>query len=510
MTHFNGPQLLITLDAPTAGVLNLSVETNIYSEWKEWVLGRYLFNTETDVNGTTERITYTDHSLHTGQAVTYHNDGGTENIGLVNGTVYYVRADDASGDRNTFELYDTEVNAEGSPSTVGRIDLTASGVGNGETHRIAADNSKFLAAFRTIGGDPLAAGLDAGPYFFIQNQAGFGWRIISTDEDQTINYQGNLIPEDATAPIINVTTGRSVLHLGLQPITQRIDEVLGAAQLANYKGCVVIDSTYGVAGTAYPTGTEGQPSSNLADALTIAIILGIRKICLRNTSIQLTGALTSFAIIGIGVDDIDAVDLNGQDISGTRLQNVSVSGDLATITSPIEFDRCRVGNVTDFTGVMNNCGIEDTVTLAAGKTEMINCYSNAPTGTDAEIDVQGANLVDLFVRGFIGAFNVSNSTNASSVISLDLLSGVPTLEASVTTPNIIVRGVGTYINNTGLTINDIGLIDQADVRLIKQMTSGNATVSLDDLSVTVYDEDGVTVLATFSLSADGRIRTRLT
>ena len=506
MPHFNGPQLLITLDAPTTGVLNLSVETDLYSPWKEWVIGRYFFDTETDVNGTTELITYTDHSLHTGQAIVYYKDGGTESIGLVDGTIYYVRADDASGDRNTFELYDTEANADAGPATTGRMDLTASGVGNGETHRITADNSKFLAAFRTIGGAPLAAGLDAGPYFFIQNTS--GWRIISTDEDQTINYQGNLIPEDASVPIINVTTGRSVLHLGLQPITQRIDEVLSAAQLANYGGCIFIDSTYGVAGIAYPTGTEGQPSSNLVDALSIAVILGIRRLCLRNTSIQLTGALTNFVIEGRGVDDVDAVDINGQDISGTRLKEVSVSGDLPTLTSPIEFKSCRVGNVTDFTGKMTKCGLENTVSLVAGTTELINCYSNAPTGTDAEIDIQGANLVDLFVRGFIGAFTISNSTNASSVISLDLLSGVPTLANTITSPSVIVRGVGTYINNTALVINDIGLIDQADVRLIKQMTSGNATVSVDDLTVTVYDEDQVTVLATFSLSADGRIRTR--
>jgi hypothetical protein len=508
MTHFNGPQLLITLDAPTAGVLNLSVELNLYSEWKEWVRGNYSFNTETDVNGTTERITFTDHSLHTGQRVFYYDDGGTENIGLVDSTAYYIRADDASGDRNTFELYDTKANAEGGPATTGRIDLTASGVGLGETHRISADNAKFIDAFRTIGGDPLAAGLDAGPYFFLNNVD--GWRIISTDEDQTINYQGNLIPEDASLPIINVTTGRSVLHLGLQPITQRIDEVLSAAQLGNYSGCVVIDSVYGIGGTAYPTGTLGQPSNNLADALTIAAVLGIRKLCLKNTNITLTGSLTNFTIEGLGVDDLSTVSLAGQDVSGSTYRNVGVTGDLPTLTSPLKFESCRVGNVTDFRGVMDRCGLENTVTLVAGQAEFVNCYSNAPTGTDATIDLQGANLIDLYVRGFIGALTIDNSTNASSVISVDLLSGVVTLENTITTPTMIIRGTGTYINNTGLAVNDIGLIDQADVRLIKQMTSGNATVSNDDLSVTVYDEDGVTVLATFSLSADGRIRTRLT
>lgn len=49
---------------------------------------------------------------------------------------------------------------------------------------------------------------------------------------------------------------------------------------------------------------------------------------------------------------------------------------------------------------------------------------------------------------------------------------------------------------------------QADLKLIKQLTGGNATVSLDDLTVTIFDEDGVTPLATYSISADARIRTR--
>jgi len=110
----------------------------------------------------------------------------------------------------------------------------------------------------------------------------------------------------------------------------------------------------------------------------------------------------------------------------------------------------------------------------------------------------------------IGVFSISNNSNAASIASVDLLSGEMTIDADFLNGSISVRGTGTYNNDSALAINDVGLIDQKDVRLIKQMTSGNATVSVDDLSVTVYDEDMVTVLATFSLSADGRIRTRLT
>jgi hypothetical protein len=223
MPEFDGPNARITLDTPTAGVLNVDVQVDLYSKWKEWVRGFVSFDTENDVNGTTERITVVDHSTYTGQRCVYSKLGGAESIGLSDGAVYYIRYID----RNTFELYDTKANAEADPSTTGRQDLTASGAGNGESHRLTVDNSKFPIAFRTIGGDPLAAGVTAGAYFFLQNQIGYGWRIISTDEDQTINYLGSLVGEDAASAIIVSTPGRSVLHLGLQPVTQGTDVIIG-------------------------------------------------------------------------------------------------------------------------------------------------------------------------------------------------------------------------------------------------------------------------------------------
>lgn len=517
MTHYNGPLALITHNAPTGGVLNISVEAELYSEWKEWLIGRYFFNTETDVNGTTNRITYVDHSMHTGQEVVYWTDnGGTaENIGLVDETSYYIRADDASGDRNTFELYDTEFNAENAPSTVGRMDLTASGLGLGQQHRISADNSKFFPAWRTIGGDELTPGVEAGPYFFIQNgdlnsvPPQGGWRIISTDEDQTINYQGNLVAEDPNTTLINVTPGRSVLHLGLQPVTQRVDELLEISRFAEYAGGVWIDTTSTTTGTAYPAGTQSDPVNNLTDATSIANELGFEQFYLRG-SISLATDLTSWRIEGYGTDISDIVAFNGMDVSGSVFENLSVSGTIPALTTEVDFQSCRVGSVTGFQGTMTACGLEDSIVLAAGQTNIVNCYSAAPGLQVVEFDFNGGTLIELFVRGMIGQFDLVNSTNASSIASIDLLSGETTIDADWLAGIVQIRGTGTYTNNSLLTINDTGLIDQKDVRLIKQMTSGNATVSVDDLTVTVYDEDGVTVLATFSLSADGRIRTRLT
>lgn len=36
-TVFDGPNLLITLSAPTAGLLSVDVQNELYSDWKEWV-----------------------------------------------------------------------------------------------------------------------------------------------------------------------------------------------------------------------------------------------------------------------------------------------------------------------------------------------------------------------------------------------------------------------------------------------------------------------------------------
>jgi len=226
MAEFDGPNLRITLNNPTGGVLSVTARVDLYSEWKKWVQGKVGFNTETGVDSGTDRISIVDHSTYTGQRVVYSKLGLTESIGLTDGVAYFVRRID----RNTIELYDTKVNAEAGPATTGLIDLTASGVGLGEDHRLQADNAKFPFAFRTVGGDDLTPGVQAGAYYFIQNQ--LGWRITSTDEDQSIYYSGNLVGESTTDPIIVVTPGRSVLHLGLQPVTQRVDDLLANSELA--------------------------------------------------------------------------------------------------------------------------------------------------------------------------------------------------------------------------------------------------------------------------------------
>lgn len=91
-----------------------------------------------------------------------------------------------------------------------------------------ANNRKYPFPFTTSGGEDITAVEQAGQYYFLRND--LGWRIISTDESQNVFWDGNLIPFDLTLPIIIETPGRTVLHLGLQPLTTVIATGSGVTQ----------------------------------------------------------------------------------------------------------------------------------------------------------------------------------------------------------------------------------------------------------------------------------------
>lgn len=119
------------------------------------------FDTETDVTGgATDSITITGHGLgafddsNSVVPVVYLDDGGTETIGLTDGAIYYARIADA----NTIYLYNNYTNALVG-TTTGRIDLTPSGGGSGETHLLAStratifNNSGKTVTVTVSGGD---------------------------------------------------------------------------------------------------------------------------------------------------------------------------------------------------------------------------------------------------------------------------------------------------------------------------------------------------------------------
>lgn len=406
MSTFNGDTKIITLDAPTAGVLEVDVNNDLYSEWKVWVT--------------------------------------------------------------------------------------------------QSDNAKYLPAFRTAAGDPLTPGLSASPYYFIRND--LGWRIISEDFSQTINYVGNLIAEDSTLPIINVTPGRSVLHLGLQPVVQNVDQIFEISLNSSFGGEVYINTDIGVAGTTYPLGTPNNPVSNFDDAWAIAERINVKSLFVVG-EILVTKTMRFWSVRGhYGATKID---VNNFDVSGTKFENVSLEGTLPVLTHGVVLERGLVNGagLFNFRGEIIECSLEANLSLQAGLTLLKNCSSHVP-GTGRPVLDAANNLVNISVRGWHGGLEVRNISVALSTASFDFDAGSLRLVATCTDGEIVVRGLVDFEDlSAGSTIVVLGLSNTREQHLANMLLASRAVVSPDDLTVTVYDSDLATILKTFTISADTRTRT---
>jgi hypothetical protein len=66
---------------------------------------------------------------------------------------------------------------------------------------MVADNSKYLQAMYSLGGEPLPGGLKLGSTFFLIND----WKIRPYEETHTLRVTGNLFCDDGTSPFIPTT-----------------------------------------------------------------------------------------------------------------------------------------------------------------------------------------------------------------------------------------------------------------------------------------------------------------
>jgi hypothetical protein len=93
---------------------------------------------------------------------------------------------------------------------------------------VQSDNIKYPAAFRVVGGDPLGGGVNAGSYFFLQNQN--GWRIKPPEEDIIITITGNLYAEEVSESLFNTADGNfnTSIRLSTSSLTQEKVVVSGS------------------------------------------------------------------------------------------------------------------------------------------------------------------------------------------------------------------------------------------------------------------------------------------
>lgn len=101
-------------------------------------------------------------------------------------------------------------------------------------------NRKYPFPFGTSGGEQITTNTIAGQYYFLLNDE--GWRIQTTDEDQDVFVDGNLIPNDLTQRVTIGRPGRTVAYFGLQPLVTGLTGL--SAQIATDVMAYIIETGY--------------------------------------------------------------------------------------------------------------------------------------------------------------------------------------------------------------------------------------------------------------------------
>ncbi len=381
---FDGENLIITLEAPTDGILNVDAETDLYSDWKEW------FKT--------------------------------------------------------------------------------------------SDNAKYPLAFRTIGGDPLTPGIDAGAYFFIRND--LGWRIRPSEADHTVYLTGNLAPEDSSLPIMIPTIGaHTVLVDGLQPITQNIDTIKDSLEFALFSGGVWFDSTSPYSGTGNLVGTGRAPVNNWDDALTIATDNGLDTFYVfGDATLNNSNDFTNYTFIGQGENlSVFTLEANATFVNCT-FEDATVTG---TLDGESRINYCIIDDLNFVSGIITNCVLtQNTITLGGNATaEFVNCVSGVPGTNTPTIDCGGSGQA-LALRNYSGGIKLTNKTGTEDV-SIDLSSGQVKLDPNVTTGvtngTIVCRGDGKVINADTDALLPFGISTFNGATILNETNNLYANLSQQDV-----------------------------
>jgi hypothetical protein len=218
-----------------------------------------------------------------------------------------------------------------------------------------------------------------------------------------------------------------------------------------YDGAVWIDAQRGTAGTTVQVnGTITNPVTTIADARVIADALGLRRYNIRKTSggpLTLGSAHDDWQFIGVGEGVV--VGLAGQDVDGSFFMNMELSG---ASNGSIRAEACTLDGVTELEGLIANGWIRDSLAMpvAGGGFLVVHNCSSATPGPDATpiLAVGGAGNEYNF-RGYNGGIEITGSTLASNVGSIDMVAGQIILGSTNTAGKIALRGTG-KLNKTGV------------------------------------------------------------
>ena len=257
---------------------------------------------------------------------------------------------------------------------------------------------------------------------------------------------------------LNCTGSSPILHVD----QLFVDYSVTSRSVGYANGEVWIDTVSGVAGTEdFVNGVADNPVLTLADALTIATSVNLRKFWVGNGS-TITLAATTANKVFEGHEWTLA--LGGQNIAESMFIDADVTG--TSTGADAEFEDCIFGTSSMVAYQAYNCSYTGTQTFsAAGNYRLINCQSGVP-GSSAPTFALGTGDMNVEFRRWSGGI-ILTGIGANDVLTISGELGTINL-SSATAGTVEIRGTYKAITNasSGVTVNTAGAILGGDVATI--------------------------------------------
>jgi hypothetical protein len=269
-----------------------------------------------------------------------------------------------------------------------------------------------------------------------------GYTVTFEDGQYAINLVGaNSNIADVTN--VNQVSVRSANSAGLTD--------LSSLQSGSYNGGVSINTTSIYSGTFFPMGTRGFPVNNIADAVEIARLRGLKSIFVANDLYLTDGDFSDYKLtfIGNSVHIILYIGA-GADVALCEFQNLTVSG---IIDNGVVLRECVVNNVTIFNGTLFICAIIGSIYLDGNlQCTMLGCYSAQPIPIIIDYTNADTGMITV-IRGWSGDVSIVNC-GVATVSDVGLSTGEVHLDSTVTSGIFNIYESATIVNNSSAVIND--------------------------------------------------------
>ncbi len=246
-----------------------------------------------------------------------------------------------------------------------------------------------------------------------------------------------------------------------------VDAVSTLGALGFVGGAVWIDTVNGTAGTAAGIGTITIPSSNLADARTIADANSLKLFHLEpGSSDTLQQSFDGYEFLGFSY----SLDLNGQSVDGTLFSRAMITGnDSGSNTAVTHFHDCVMATSSLGRHMFLQCRLTGTITLTQATDYVwVSCYTgiagdNAP-GVDFEAAVEVKTLAVSHYNGGLEFKNLG-AGGGTHTVSYNCPAGQYILNANCVGGQFTVRGNNSKTDNSGgaVTITEIARVDNPSI-----------------------------------------------